>query len=97
MHEGRKGWERDGSVSGGTALNGVFGEGHTEKATLEQSPDGARELSRGRMWPAEATASAEVLGCGHVGCPQACKSEAEGIQGWGPLLWPLQSWRSHGT
>ena len=31
MHEGRKGWERDGSVSGGTALNGVFGEGHTEK------------------------------------------------------------------
>lgn len=38
-------------------------------------------LSRGRMWLAEATASAKVLRYEHVGCSQAGKARAEGLKG----------------
>lgn len=38
-------------------------------------------LSRGRMWTAEATASAKVLRYGHVGCSQAGKARAGGLKG----------------
>lgn len=39
------------------------------------------QLSKGRMWLAEATASAKVLGYKYVGCSQAGKARAERGQG----------------